>query len=518
MAGEVSSYMTNVSLEIADLFGIDRDSLIDRFIPNPEALDARWGRIDWDDYLNLMKAQLNHIGKTGEELIPVGQYYLRNQFKTRNAHLYAQFGSWRQMLWVTKTFMVKRLVRGMAQDHRELGKNYFNVTITLDESRDGYADFLYFMIGVWTGSSRMADLHHEIEIISVTDHRAEANILFDSRAFASRVVHNPVYSRLKTWTQLFVERKDQQRLNRTMRQEAENVQTALDALTSPVFSVMDGQITAENRPAELLRNESASDHSAAWVTLFDVHESSRTERLAVGERIFLRQSRPLNGTASGSAYLVTLEDQTDLVHEEQMFTEIQDGIRRKAGEQLNRMLGSELESLADALDSLKNQRSDGMDEAVTNGLIHLTDHCRTQADGLIDNEPAGINPESLIAELDRLSDEYRQVFHYTVQVDVTGVPRHLADQDLGPLFLLIKEAVRNACRHSGGRAVQVQMRPDGLRIEDDGSGLSPDCFGSDGLGCGSIQDRAKRLSLTAQVLDPPRNGWGFFLEKESVCQ
>lgn len=235
MAREVSSHTANATLEAGDYFGISRERLMAHF-QHPEELNHRRGRVDWTDYLSMVRELLGELG-SGPDLVPLGQEYLRNKFKTRNAHYYAQFTSWEKALWVTKHYMAGRMIRGYAVDYTKLGPDHFHVVMTLDPSLEGDADYLYFLTGVWTGSSTLANLENRIENLVVTPNRCEADIQFDSRSFASRAIHNPLYCRWKTWRELRREQKEQQDLLTRTGSEQRNLSSAMEAVSDAVFDL-----------------------------------------------------------------------------------------------------------------------------------------------------------------------------------------------------------------------------------------------------------------------------------------
>jgi signal transduction histidine kinase len=235
MAGEVSSHTAGAMLEAAEYFQVDRNR-VQRHLSDPSQLEKRFGRVDWTEFLAMCREIFSEIG-SGPELVPLGQRYLRDQFKTRNAHFYGQFTTWDRILWVTKHFMARRMIRGYAVDYEKLGHNRFHVVQTLEEPLEGDADFLYFLTGVWTGSSRMANLHHKIENLVVSPNRAEADILFDTRALASRVVHNPLWCRIKTGWDLRTHQAEARKQSQILSAEETSLRLTANHLSDAVFEV-----------------------------------------------------------------------------------------------------------------------------------------------------------------------------------------------------------------------------------------------------------------------------------------
>lgn len=94
------------------------------------------------------------------------------------------------------------------------------------------------------------------------------------------------------------------------------------------------------------------------------------------------------------------------------------------------------------------------------------------------------------------------------------------DQKLGAdlrrdVFLIFKEAVNNAVRHSGCANVEIELKLDPrwlvLKVSDDGSGFEPSVT-SEGHGLVSMQRRAKALGSELQLLSRPGKGTEILLK------
>ncbi len=183
--------------------------------------------------------------------------------------------------------------------------------------------------------------------------------------------------------------------------------------------------------------------------------------------------------------------------------------RSAMGRELHDQLGQHLVGTAMAAqvlaERLQGRNENGAREArqiadlVEQGIAQT----RQLAQGLL---LAHIEPARLASELEELCATLRQQFP-ALQIDArieptTALPDgHAAAQ----IYRLVQEALRNACRHSGGRCVYVQVidHPRSLEfsIEDDGIGL-PAHQRSPGMGLRIMQHRADhigaRLELTAR--------------------
>lgn len=88
-----------------------------------------------------------------------------------------------------------------------------------------------------------------------------------------------------------------------------------------------------------------------------------------------------------------------------------------------------------------------------------------------------------------------------------SLPPHVRDQ----LFLIVREAVRNAVAHSGAQHIRVELNtaPDRITLEvwDDGCGFDPaDVRPEVSTGLNSMRERASFLGGTFRVLSAPANG------------
>ncbi len=89
--------------------------------------------------------------------------------------------------------------------------------------------------------------------------------------------------------------------------------------------------------------------------------------------------------------------------------------------------------------------------------------------------------------------------------DESGVPGHVR----GQLFLMLREAIRNAVVHSGCESVSVELEvaPEEIvgRVEDDGRGFE-DVGGYEGVGLKSMRERAALLDGSFDLTCEPGSG------------
>jgi PAS domain S-box-containing protein len=100
----------------------------------------------------------------------------------------------------------------------------------------------------------------------------------------------------------------------------------------------------------------------------------------------------------------------------------------------------------------------------------------------------------------------------SVELSTSGKESRLSDHQRGQLYLLLREAVRNAVRHSGCRSLTVGLDITSEEVsgyvEDDGRGFEANGGSRDHLGLHSIRERTALLEGTADVYSSPEGGVG----------
>ena len=96
------------------------------------------------------------------------------------------------------------------------------------------------------------------------------------------------------------------------------------------------------------------------------------------------------------------------------------------------------------------------------------------------------------------------------ELSTSGAESRLSDHQRGQLYLILREAVRNAVRHSGCRHLTVGLDITSENVsgyvEDDGSGFEGNGGTRDGLGLRSIRERAALLEGTAELYSSQKGG------------
>jgi PAS domain S-box-containing protein len=100
----------------------------------------------------------------------------------------------------------------------------------------------------------------------------------------------------------------------------------------------------------------------------------------------------------------------------------------------------------------------------------------------------------------------------SAELSTSGAKSQLSDHQRGQLYLILREAVRNAVRHSGCRRLTVGLHITSEEVsgyvEDDGSGFEGNGETQGGLGLRSIRERAALLEGTAEVYSSQKGGAG----------
>ena len=100
----------------------------------------------------------------------------------------------------------------------------------------------------------------------------------------------------------------------------------------------------------------------------------------------------------------------------------------------------------------------------------------------------------------------------SAELSTSGAESRLSDHQRGQLYLILREAVRNAIRHSGCRCLTVGLHITSEEVsgyvEDDGSGFEGNGETQGGLGLRSIRERAALLEGTAEVYSSQKGGAG----------
>ena len=100
----------------------------------------------------------------------------------------------------------------------------------------------------------------------------------------------------------------------------------------------------------------------------------------------------------------------------------------------------------------------------------------------------------------------------SAELSTSGAESRLSNHQRGQLYLILREAIRNAVRHSGCSRLTVGLHITSeevsSHVEDDGSGFQGHGETRGGLGLRSIRERAALLEGTAEVYASQKGGAG----------
>jgi signal transduction histidine kinase len=221
--------------------------------------------------------------------------------------------------------------------------------------------------------------------------------------------------------------------------------------------------------AGLLLNRAIMDRlclaSTAYVDylLQKVHNSHVEERHRIGRELHDRAAAAVVvGLQSLDLHEVYLDDDPDL-----------------AGAKL----ALARQALAEALQVIRHLSAETRDVVGSDGLHHALEN-------YLDNSPPGVRTEVVASG------------------DLGALPRPYAEE----IFLVLREAARNALTHANPSSVSVElhMQEGGIWccVRDDGDGFDPQEAGSSRLGIGlvSMRERVALLGGSLELLSKPHRG------------
>lgn len=497
--------MLRLVVECGEYFGVSREEQLG-LLSDPSQFGKRWGAIDWGDFYRLMRRILRNAG-TGEDLLEAGRRYRRDCYLERTDHLVWQFLSWDRMIWATKHFLVPRTIRGSALDYKRLGHRFFHVRLSIPEDYESEEDLLYLYVGVMTNGGPLENARHEVSNLVITAHSAEFDVLFGRRSWKARLAFNPFSARRKSLEDLREANESLLGQQLELRRKTDLLEHAFDAVSDRVFVVREGTVTRTNRPARSLLDAGPVD----WARL-ERTASSGSRLEWAGRPHLVRANAPID-TPQGPARLVTLRDLTEEEEREKRRRESLDTERGRTSAELEEALGADLRLLRKRLETL---RAESPDDARPGSLAALADSCVAESRAIALSGPTGVGSREEFAEaLARLAEDFRNHFRFPVEVRVDRLPDLEEGAAWENLFLVLREGLRNAWRHSGAKGASVVFAADRIELLDDGTGLSPECLRSGGIGLQSIGERCRRIGLAAGIAPPPRNGWIFRIHERT---
>jgi signal transduction histidine kinase len=181
-------------------------------------------------------------------------------------------------------------------------------------------------------------------------------------------------------------------------------------------------------------------------------------------------------------------------------------LRTKIATDLHDRIGAGLTDISILSNALDHTLGDQADNLTRRTLHKITAITEDIMDGLRDIVWL-INPhkDTLYDTVLRLRDHYEMVFaSANVRFEIRNIEDFkrftLSLTQRQDLYLLLKEAIHNAARHSGGSQIWVELDANGshyaLRIRDNGNGAVTE---GDGMGMKTMRERAKRLRASLSI-------------------
>jgi len=96
-----------------------------------------------------------------------------------------------------------------------------------------------------------------------------------------------------------------------------------------------------------------------------------------------------------------------------------------------------------------------------------------------------------------------------LRVTVEGEPTRIRTEALEEIYLIGREAIRNAIEHSGASAIEVEIAYGTtfrLHVRDDGQGMAPDRVREGHWGLQGMRERALRLGAELKIWSRPGLG------------
>lgn len=225
------------------------------------------------------------------------------------------------------------------------------------------------------------------------------------------------------------------------------------------------------------------------------------DRLSARDRLLVDQlAGPIAAVVAARRYVLDLQRSREAVvvaREEE---------RRRVRRDLHDGVGPLLSAIATHADvvSLRAGRDPGSTAELLDRIRRLSIDAVSGLRRVIDDlQPVGLDELGLGGALTELGAVLADQSDVRVDVDAEPHPALPAAVELA-VYRVGAEAINNAVRHSGGRVVQVRLRVDDqvrLVVTDDGTGISE--AATDGVGMGSMRERAVELGGTLQVTTGP---------------
>jgi signal transduction histidine kinase len=202
---------------------------------------------------------------------------------------------------------------------------------------------------------------------------------------------------------------------------------------------------------------------------------------------------------------------------------VQEDERRRISRELHDEVGQVLSAMMLGLGNLRSAlKTNDREEALEQ--VHLIEDMTERNANVVRNislllRPTMLDDLGLVPALRWLAREVSRTNRMEVDVSSVDELEDLPEGHRTCVYRVVQEALRNACRHSGGQRVHVSVRmtESQLRIDvqDDGKGFQPSL--ETGVGILGMEERVARLGGKLRVDSSPGQGTTVHFELPTVA-
>ena len=237
-----------------------------------------------------------------------------------------------------------------------------------------------------------------------------------------------------------------------------------------------------------------------------VAASGERVKLEISARLIVRDGHELE--IEGIA-----RDITERKRLEREILEISNREQRRIGHDLHDGVCQQLAGIAFLTSTLAEELAEEgvpqspQAEKISDMINQAIDQTRGVARGLF---PVRLEEKGLVAALEELASNAREVFKLHCRFVVEGPPVTVENEIALHLYYIVLEALANAAKHSGGSNVAITLQPSGdrwlLTIQDDGVGFSLSARNKEGMGLRILHYRARVIGATLNLQSKPGSG------------
>jgi len=195
----------------------------------------------------------------------------------------------------------------------------------------------------------------------------------------------------------------------------------------------------------------------------------------------------------------------------------QEAERYEIAGDLHDLLGQNLTALGINLDIVRYELPEGTSPQIVTRMVRMKaivdETIESVRVALKELRPPSLDDYGLVAALHSFANHFTQDRQFSVAVGTRGPEARMAPEVELALFRIVQEAVANASRHSGAKAVRVELEsePGRLRlvVQDDGRGFRTDVerrAGTRSIGLMLMQERADAIGANLIIESAPGTG------------